>query len=232
MVLVEEVPKNAPSGSTNLVYFSSAYNLPPRSQAFDYIGGQNFDNEDKNKKQKRAKSVNYNISALIAKAHQQNSDDEDDIGYGDQVLTTKQMGQERASNKRFQELDRENFNETTAKGKLDSLRGGIWDGIQNITVTHDGKKVKVGLTANTRRILGSRKNVSNYLDEADDRFHKVLKSLEVPFDYSNQARYKWKKLCTICGDNAPSSCTKCGARYCSAKCGLTHDETRCSNYVG
>lgn len=37
--------------------------------------------------------------------------------------------------------------------------------------------------------------------------------------------------CTVCGFQAPYTCTRCGSRFCSRKCYALHSETRCLKFT-
>jgi HIT zinc finger len=39
--------------------------------------------------------------------------------------------------------------------------------------------------------------------------------------------YPGRPHCSVCGMKGPYSCTRCGSRFCSARCGAQHKETRC-----
>ncbi|CAG9462868.1 unnamed protein product [Pedinophyceae sp. YPF-701] len=41
-----------------------------------------------------------------------------------------------------------------------------------------------------------------------------------------------RRLCSVCGQLAPYSCTRCGARFCSRRCSGVHADTRCLKFVG
>lgn len=40
-----------------------------------------------------------------------------------------------------------------------------------------------------------------------------------------------RKLCSVCGHVSPYTCTRCGAFFCSLKCGGIHDDTRCLKFT-
>jgi hypothetical protein len=40
-----------------------------------------------------------------------------------------------------------------------------------------------------------------------------------------------RHFCQVCGFLAPYTCTRCGARFCSAKCQTVHNDTRCLKFV-
>jgi zinc finger HIT domain-containing protein 1 len=40
-----------------------------------------------------------------------------------------------------------------------------------------------------------------------------------------------RQLCSVCGNIAPYTCTRCAVRFCSLKCGTLHEETRCLKFT-
>lgn len=40
-----------------------------------------------------------------------------------------------------------------------------------------------------------------------------------------------RQLCSVCGFQAPYTCTRCAVRFCSLKCGTVHEETRCLKFT-
>jgi zinc finger HIT domain-containing protein 1 len=40
-----------------------------------------------------------------------------------------------------------------------------------------------------------------------------------------------RKLCSVCGFEAPYTCTRCAVRFCSVRCGSVHEETRCLKFT-
>lgn len=202
-MLVEELARNADRS----VYFTSSINVTSRKQKAS-SGQEN--------RRKRPTPGTYNLSNIETNLH--------GTGLTEDLQTTKN------DLKRFQELDKENYNDT----KIDLPKIGLnfeykrFPGFDRVQQGPKGGRLKTGANASTKKILASRKMLSNYLDEderqASIQFNlvskKQLKLLMVPP----------KKLCSICGDNAPSSCTRCLARICCVKCSRIHNESRCTNY--
>ncbi|ANZ74091.1 BA75_00047T0 [Komagataella pastoris] len=186
MYRVSEIPRGSDPDS----YFSSIYK--PATGTSRTTAGPSSG-------AKRSSRVNYNFQSLEAQAH------------GNTVPTTQ--AEEKASNKRFEELNRENYND---QAKIEIPKSGL-----EAFTKH--RRLKPGETASTKRILASRKTLVNYVEEVDPQLMKIFKATTVP---SN--RRHLKKLCSICGNNAPATCVKCGARFCSVSCGRTHEETRCT----
>ncbi|RXG53627.1 SWR1 complex subunit vps71 [Armadillidium vulgare] len=45
------------------------------------------------------------------------------------------------------------------------------------------------------------------------------------------SKFPERKLCSVCGHPAPYTCIPCGSRFCSKKCLVTHEDTRCLKYT-
>ena len=56
-----------------------------------------------------------------------------------------------------------------------------------------------------------------------------------PPNYSSAAakpsQFPARKFCAVCGFPSNYNCLPCGARYCSSKCLLTHQDTRCLKWT-
>ncbi|XP_074580567.1 SWR1 complex subunit 6 [Curcuma longa] len=40
-----------------------------------------------------------------------------------------------------------------------------------------------------------------------------------------------RHFCTVCGDAASYTCVRCGVRFCSCRCQVIHNDTRCLKFV-
>ncbi|KAJ8499356.1 hypothetical protein OPV22_009908 [Ensete ventricosum] len=40
-----------------------------------------------------------------------------------------------------------------------------------------------------------------------------------------------RHFCTVCGDAANYTCVRCGVRFCSCRCQVIHNDTRCLKFV-
>ncbi|CAM9015274.1 hypothetical protein WICANDRAFT_76486 [Wickerhamomyces anomalus NRRL Y-366-8] len=212
MTLVEEITNKYDRDS----YFTSSINLPSKSK--------HKSTSQDNRPRKRLAPGTYNLATIESNLH----------GTG----LTEDLAEQKNSMKRFDELDKENYNESS---RIELPKTGLlfeYNRFEsNSTVLQNEKKLgpkggrlKQGNTAQVKKILASRKQLSNYLDEDDKNasilFNVVSKKKNLQFIVPN------KKLCSICGDNAPGSCVRCNSRVCSVKCSTVHNETRCSNYYG
>lgn len=136
---------------------------------------------------------------------------------------------QRAVKRRIAELERENYNEqhlrydTSRVDIIASSSNAISHGKRRPTKAQNNRS---GATAATRKILASRKTLSNLLDD-DPQGARLLSDLVV-----RPPKYPVKTLCSICGYQGVYSCTKCGLKYCSLACDLTHKETRCLKLYG
>ncbi|KAA8494632.1 Zinc finger HIT domain-containing protein 1 [Porphyridium purpureum] len=45
------------------------------------------------------------------------------------------------------------------------------------------------------------------------------------------SRFPARRICSVCGFQAPYTCVRCGSRFCTVQCGVTHDETRCLKFT-
>ncbi|ODV62209.1 Vps71p ASCRUDRAFT_69033 [Ascoidea rubescens DSM 1968] len=246
MPFVEEISR----GSDPNIYFSSSINLK-------YTSSHRYKKFSTSNSRKRFKPGAYNLQNLqlqnenenekiLSGIDNNNENKNEEVNYNE----FENLIEERQSNKRLQELNKENYNESSFK--LELPKSGLNISFKNFNKSsypnfdlmsysnqvknqdqYQTKKVRQGLTANTRKILSSRKTLSNYIDEEDSPEIKKLL-----FDEKNSSIYPkrnfynlpGKKLCSICGSSAMTKCVKCNSRYCSVKCYDVHNETRCSNY--
>ncbi|ODQ78470.1 hypothetical protein BABINDRAFT_39213 [Babjeviella inositovora NRRL Y-12698] len=218
-MLVQEIPK----GYNPNVYFSSSINLSKKPLAVfekpatptPLIAGAESDAQldtpaeltSLQRGKRNTGVVNYNISQLS----QQST-----TTYVQQTSqATLTLLEERKSSKRFQELDRENY----AQDKTFEIpKNGF-------------TKNRTGVTHNTKRILASRKNLGNYIDELDDQTIGLVFNLE-SYEDKNTTNKNAIKLCSICGNNASMKCVRCGVRFCCLKCNNLHNDTKCTSYSG
>lgn len=130
-------------------------------------------------------------------------------------ISTISIAELRKAQRRFDELNRENYSE--------NVRIEIPKNVTGLIVhrnTNAGAVVK--------RSLISKKGWSNFTDELNKNDLKLI-SNDGPLEVKPNA-LQFEKLCTICGGVSYSSCIKCGARVCSVKCQRIHNETRCTNF--
>jgi zinc finger HIT domain-containing protein 1 len=71
-------------------------------------------------------------------------------------------------------------------------------------------------TPNVRKLLATRKTLTNLLDEAGFAAD-VYRDAGV-----KQGRYPSRTFCTVCGYWGKYGCMKCGERYCGEVCAETH----------
>lgn len=186
-------------------YFTSSVNAPRAKQK-----------TQDSKPRKRLAPGSYNLASIESNLHG--------------TALAEDLVEEKNSLKRVSELDTENYNENT---KIDLPKLGIHFDYPRYPVTkpkHPKLKQKQSAMQHVRKVLASRRGLANYLDE-DERnatvlFNKVSKKRNTMMLVPN------KKLCSICGDNAPGSCVRCLARVCSVKCSTVHNETRCATFYG
>lgn len=113
--------------------------------------------------------------------------------------------------KRLAELERENYHDNV---KIEVPQ-------RKLLVEQTRVANRVGQTVNSRRVLGSRKTLTNHLDD-DPASTKLFADAA-----ATTSRYPPIKLCSICGYWGSLTCMRCGAKYCGLACEDTHRETRC-----
>ncbi|CDR37336.1 CYFA0S01e09736g1_1 [Cyberlindnera fabianii] len=202
---VEEINPNTYSRD---YYFTSSVNVPTR-------GRQRTATQD-NGPRKRLAPGSYNLASIESTVHG--------------TALTEDLAEEKNSNKRFAELDRENYNETA---RIDLPKLGItfdYPRFPRQTPKNPKTKSKQSSLQQVRKTLASRRGLANYLDE-DERNAAILHNV-VSKKKNIMLMVPNKKLCSICGDNAPGSCVRCNSRVCSVKCTTVHNETRCTGYFG
>jgi zinc finger HIT domain-containing protein 1 len=72
------------------------------------------------------------------------------------------------------------------------------------------------LTPNVRKLLATRKTLTNLLDEAGYAADMYRDAAVKP------GKYQRRSFCTVCGYWGLYRCAKCGDRYCSETCMETH----------
>lgn len=124
---------------------------------------------------------------------------------------------DKKAQRRFDELNRENYADTRWEVPLPRSITGLV--INRPTTSLSSSKSQAG--AAVRRALVSRKNWSNWSEELGDKL-RILDQVEVP---PLKVR---EKLCSVCGSRSFSSCVVCKARVCCVRCQNVHRETRCT----
>lgn len=122
----------------------------------------------------------------------------------------------RRANRRFDELNRENYNE--------NIKIEIPKNITGLIVKRNNNASAV-----VKRLLISKKTWSNFNDELNKNELKLITNGISPLELKPN-NLQLEKLCSICGGISYSSCIKCTARVCSIKCQNIHNETRCTQF--
>lgn len=201
MTFVEEIH---PAYYNKDSYFTSSIGVPTRSKR----------PQQDNKPRKRLAPGSYNLASIESTLHG--------------TALTENLVEEKNSIKRFSELDRENYNENA---RIDLPKLGIkfdYARYPHRSPRNPKVKQKQSVVQHVRKVLASRRGLTNYLDE-DERNATILFS-KVSRKKNTMLMVPPKKLCSICGDNAPGSCVRCQARVCGVKCCNVHNETRCPNF--
>lgn len=206
---IQEIPK----GHNAAVFVSSLHAVPTR--AYDRSTGGGGGGGEKRRR------VNYNVQQIQAEQFNlpvknklgggmEGDEDEEDLTAND--LSPLEM---KKANKRFEELNRENYNESGTKVDVPKGIGH--------TIVRDNKP-----SPTVKRMLVSKKTWGNFGDEIPKGQMRLIHNSGSLVVAPNQTQLK--KLCTICGGVSYSSCIKCASRVCSVRCQKIHDETRCTQY--
>lgn len=233
-MLVEEIPRNTLSnGST--IYFLSLINLSarPSAKSHDAAGG-----DEANRNSKGRSKVNYNLTDLLNAQTQANYNAS--AINGGAYKSSQQLQLEKLLVKRFGELSKESPNSNFEIPKTFN-----YNSIHKNVLAADKKKVRLGNTPSTKRILAARRNLNSYFEE-EKNLISINTILGVNFQFAEQNDglleggptkkrktgervFKPKvKLCCICGNNSEySRCGLCGLYSCSVGCIRLHHELRC-----
>lgn len=230
MVNIEEIPR----GRSSDVYFSSLYHQNPvgnsgRKNLGGTQGSSNADNNnvssDRQQGSSKRKRVNYNIQQIQAeqfftsrpKSKSTPDFENEVVDLTDENSTSSvSIAELRRAARRFDELNRENYNENV---KID-----IPKSVTGLVVKRNNEPSAV-----VKRAIISKKTWSNYVDELSKSETRIITNGISPFEVKPNA-LQLEKLCTICGGVSYSSCIKCSARICSVKCQNIHNETRCTHF--
>lgn len=229
-MLVEEIPKRINQNSQT-IYFLSLVNLQARPSAKSDGNG-----EDANRNNKSRAKVNYNLTDLLNAQTQAN--------YSGGTITSgvykssQQIQLERFISKRLGEVSRE-----TPNGNFELPKTFAYTSIHKHMSAADKKKIRLGNTPSTKRILAARRNLNSYMEEEKNliSINTILgvnyafadQQLETSGDKKRQnrgANFKPKvKLCLMCGSRSNySRCGDCGLYSCSVRCLRLHRELRCN----
>lgn len=244
MPAVEEIPKgrdphtyfsslyNAnPYGGTGRTNARSTQNQRARSTTphGDSIvdGPEMNENSDRTQPYKR-KRVNYNIQQIQAeqfltarpKSKSLTQELENEFVDSADGNTSREsnisIAELRRASRRFDELNRENYNE--------NIKIEIPKNITGLIV-----KRKNNANAVVKRFLISKKTWTNFNDELNKSELRLITNGISPLELKPNT-LQLEKLCSICGGVSYSSCIKCTARVCSIKCQNIHNETRCTQF--
>lgn len=230
-MLVEEVPKQALKSSST-IYFLSLVNLLARP----YFKASDAAGEDANRNPKNRPKVNYNLTDLL-NAQTQANYNSGTVASG-MYKSSQQMQLERLISKRLGELSKE-----TPNGNFELPKTFGYTSIHKNLSAADKKKIRLGNTPSTKRILAARRNLNSYFEEEKNlisintilgvnySFAEQNESVETPAKKRKVGERVFKpkvKLCSICGSSSSySRCDLCGQYSCSVRCIRLHHELRC-----
>lgn len=234
-MLVEEIPKSNDKNNST-IYFSSSINLSarPTYKNFDSANG-----DDANRNSKSRPKVNYNLTDLLNAQTQAN--------YSNGTITSgnfkssQQLQLEKLIVKRLGELSKE-----TPVPNFEIPKTFGYTSIHSKGTAADKKKVRLGNTPSTKKILAARRNLNSYFEE-EKNLISINTILGVNFLFAEQndellqgASAKKRKvgekvfkpktkLCCICGSKSSySRCSNCGLYSCSVRCIRLHHDLRCN----
>lgn len=224
-MLVEEVPKTTLANSST-IYFSSLVNLSARPTS------KNADGEVNRGSSARPK-VNYNLTDLFNAQTQVNQNN--NLASGS-YKSSHQVQLERLISKRLGDLSKESPN-----SNFELPKTFLYTSIHKQLSADEKKKVRIGNTPSTKRILAARRNLNSYYEE-EKNLISINTILGVNFSFAEQSEDRPKrrktgervfkprvKLCCVCGMNSNySRCGSCGLYSCSVRCIRLHHESRCT----
>lgn len=232
-MLVEEVPKRGPTNAST-IYFSSLVNLQarPLSKSAD-AGGRD---EKNNRNSKSRPKVNYNLTELLNAQTQANYSN-GSVSSG-VYKSSHQMQLEKIVSKRLAELGKE-----TPNANFELPKTFAYTSVHKHMSAADKKKLRLGNTPSTKKILAARRNLNSYFEE-EKNLISINTILGVNFSFAEQRNdtgsdakrsktgesFKPKlKLCSVCGYRSNySRCGNCGLYSCSVRCLRLHHELRCT----
>lgn len=221
-MLVEEIPRGASTSGT--IYFLSLVNVQART----------FKDPEENRTAKNRPKVNYNLTDLLNAQTQANYSN-GGVASNGAFKSSQQLQLERFLSKRVSELSKElpqcNFEIPKTFG---------YTSIHKNLSAADKKKVRLGNTPSTKRILAARRNLNSYFEE-EKNLISINTILGVNYSFAEQNTsegskrrkvtvFKPKvKLCSVCGSNSNYlRCPNCGLYSCSVRCLRLHHELRCT----
>lgn len=229
-MLVEEVPKQTNANSST-IYFLSLVNLQARPSFKD--------SDDANRNSKNRPKVNYNLTDLLNAQTQANYSNGTTASNG-AYKSSQQVQLERFISKRTSELSRE-----SPQSNFDLPKTFGYTSIHKHMSANDKKKLRLGNTPSTKRILAARRNLNSYFEE-EKNLISINTILGVNFAFAEQNGGEFEesdakrrrvtklfkpkaKLCSICGSRSNySRCGQCGLYSCSVRCLRLHHELRCT----
>lgn len=231
---VEEIPRGRPAN----VYFSSLYhanpslgrseNLKRPSNSVESSKQEGINENGKDSRQSngsKRKRVNYNVQQIQAeqfltarpKSKSISAEFENEMmSNGEPSEANISIAELRRATRRFDELNRENYNENVKIEIPKSITGLVINRTSNASPA-------------VKRFLVSKKTWNNYMDELNKSEIKLITTGISPLEVKPNM-FQLEKLCTICGAVSYSSCIKCSLRVCSVKCQNIHNETRCTHF--
>ncbi|KAF7999692.1 hypothetical protein HF325_005541 [Metschnikowia pulcherrima] len=231
-MLVEEVPKRGPT-NLSTIYFSSLVNLQARPLSKNADSGSREEANQRNSKSRP--KVNYNLTELLNKQTQANYNN-GSVSSG-VYKSLHQLQLEKLISKRLSELGKE-----TPNHNFELPKTFAYTSIHKHLSAADKKKLRLGNTPSTKKILAARRNLNLYFEE-EKNLISINTILGVNFSFAEQRSdvsdakraktsdtFKPKlKLCSVCGSLSNySRCANCGLYSCSVRCLRLHHELRCT----
>lgn len=126
--------------------------------------------------------------------------------------TLDAAARERHRLRHIAELDKDSFGEF----KIELPR----EHATSILASRKGRGAGSAASVSARKVLISKKTLTNYLDEAQAAGF-------VPLPEPAPSRHPPRHFCAVCGNFGTYSCQRCGTHYCTIPCETTHRETGC-----
>lgn len=223
-MLIEEISKSFKKAKTE--HFSLDNNA-----VLESIGNNLFQEDDGIETKKNRVKLNYNVNHLMNAQIQANGKDREN-GI---TKSAQQVAFEKLVQRRLNDLNKE-----CHKKSIDPLKD-FFNNIQSLN--KDQKRLLRTENKNsTKKKITERRTFAVYFEEEKNLVHinNILNynyqfiDMDTSLDFEKKKTRVFKlnlKLCCICGEVSNyARCLNCSFYFCSVKCNLLHQSTRCKNF--